>query len=325
MKRLVAVAQLALCFMLVFCNSGGGSATPSELVGQWELAERSDGWSKNMELLKDGIGIDDGRSITWKVDGGRFYEFLSDGRSWAGNYKLSGYELLMWGEKDTAIYVRKGKLEEFKAKQATATETEKANAEVEKAKQITAAKRALKKLPKFTDSRDNTVYRKVTIGGKTWMAENLNYNTSVSVCYGGNCDKYGRLYNWNTAKQACPAGWRLPTDAEWTTLVNYAGGEDKAGKKLKSRSGWNRDDGVSGNGTNNFGFSALPGGVCGYGYLDGSFSCSGADSSGIWWSATENEDYADYAWGRIMDYDSVSVGRGGASKTDLLSVRCVQD
>jgi uncharacterized protein (TIGR02145 family) len=169
----------------------------------------------------------------------------------------------------------------------------------------------------FTDSRDGQVYRKVNVGGKTWMAQNLNYAAEGSKCYennAGNCDKYGRLYDWNTAMKACPAGWHLATDADWTALVNYAGGESTAGTKLKSTSGWANN----GNGTDNYGFSALPGG---YDHSGGNFN--GAGNYGFWWSAAGY--LAKGAWNRDMDYGYEFVGRNINVKTRLFSVRCAQD
>ena len=166
---------------------------------------------------------------------------------------------------------------------------------------------------------DNYTYtgRTVTIGGSTWMAENLNRATANSKCYdndASNCAKYGRLYTWAAAKSACPAGWHLPSDAEWTALTDAVGGESTAGTKLKATSGWNND----GNGTDQYGFSALPGG---YGSSDGSFL--NASNYGYWWSATE--DYANNAWYRYMFDYLESVGRNYSDKTYLLSVRCVAD
>jgi hypothetical protein len=113
----------------------------------------------------------------------------------------------------------------------------------------------------FQQSGVNT-YKTVTVGGKTWMAENLNVKTDGSWCYDNkesNCEKYGRLYSWNAAMTACPAGWHLPSRDEWGELAKAAGGRwkygtgGKAGKKLKAKSGWNG----KGNGTDDYGFSAL--------------------------------------------------------------------
>ena len=111
----------------------------------------------------------------------------------------------------------------------------------------------------FTDSRDGQSYKTVTIGSQTWMAENLNYKTDKSYCYGdveSNCSKYGRLYMCEV-ETPCPSGWHLPTKAEFETLLSAVGGESTAGAKLKSTSGWSN----SGNGTDAYSFSALPAGI----------------------------------------------------------------
>ena len=168
----------------------------------------------------------------------------------------------------------------------------------------------------FTDPRDGKKYRTVRIGNLTWMAKNLNYATpSGSFCYDddlSNCAKYGRLYDWKTAMKACPAGWRLPGNAEWNDLVKAAGG-NVAGKKLKARSpAWN--------GTDDFGFSALPGGGR---FTGGNFDDAG--SIGHWWSATEDEDGSDDALGQLMHSSDGSVIEFGNGKGDGYSVLCVQD
>jgi len=169
----------------------------------------------------------------------------------------------------------------------------------------------------FKDRRDGKTCKSVKVGGKTWMAENLNFAAEDSKCYDNkaeNCARYGRLYNWETALKACPAGFHLPSDDEWTALENAVGGRSTAGTKLKSAAGWNED----GNGTNDYGFSALPGGL---GRSDGSFDDAGY--SGYWWSATE--DSANDAWYRSMFYDNDYVYRYDVSKAYLFSVRCVAD
>ncbi|MDR0331304.1 MAG: fibrobacter succinogenes major paralogous domain-containing protein [Chitinispirillales bacterium] len=187
----------------------------------------------------------------------------------------------------------------------------------------------------FTDARDGKKYRTVKIGKQTWMAENLNYKTGVSWCYDGdesNCKEYGRLYDWGTAVKACPSGWRLPDTAGWNRLMAAVGGArkfnddgeayyDVAGKKLKSKTGWNdNDDGKSGNGADEFGFSALPGG--GRLYTDnGTFFNAGY--YGYWWSATEDESLA-YTRSMLYDYlDDVYEG-SGAKEEYGFSVRCVK-
>ena len=181
---------------------------------------------------------------------------------------------------------------------------------------------AMNSLAQVTDNlidlRDGKKYIAVKIGNQIWMAENLNYNTNNSWCYddsSSNCNKYGRLYTWEAAKTACPAGWHLPSDDEWTTLTNYLGRIDVAGGKLKSTNGWNSpDSGV----TNNSGFTALPGGYRGF---SGTFD--GVGTNGLWWSSTE--DGRDDAWYRVLDYSFSYVGRFDNDKDYGFSVRCLRD
>lgn len=75
------------------------------------------------------------------------------------------------------------------------------------------------------DKRDGKVYHKVDMGSNVWLAENLNFNSPHSYCYGNeaSCDENGRLYTWEDAAMACPYGWRLPTDSEWLELLESQG------------------------------------------------------------------------------------------------------
>jgi uncharacterized protein (TIGR02145 family) len=168
----------------------------------------------------------------------------------------------------------------------------------------------------FTDSRDGKTYKTVRIGNQTWMAENLNYATSIgSWCYDDNpenCEKYGRLYDWETAKKVCPSGWHLPSDAEWTTLLNFVGID--AGTKLKSTSGWSS----GGNGNDSYGFSAFPGGVR---TNHGNFSYIG--DYGYWWSSAESS--STNVWRRLMSSNTGRVYRYSSPKAYGFSVRCLRD
>jgi uncharacterized protein (TIGR02145 family) len=114
------------------------------------------------------------------------------------------------------------------------------------------------------DERDGKDYKTVKIGTQTWMAENLNYISDNSFCYGdadSNCSKFGRLYDYPTAVLSCPLGWHLPSDDDWNTLADAMGGKDKAGLRLKATKGWESDGSVNNvNGTDDCQFSALPGG-----------------------------------------------------------------
>ena len=169
----------------------------------------------------------------------------------------------------------------------------------------------------FTDTRDGQTYKTVKIGEQTWMAQNLNYQAdSGSWCYenkADNCKKYGRLYYWNTAKTVCPVGWKLPDTADWNKLISTVSG-DMAGKKLKSKNGWKEN----GNGTDDFGFSALPGG---YRYNYGDFYYAGND--GIRWTATERDNR--YAYYRAVYYGGNDADDGYFYTGFGRSVRCVAD
>jgi uncharacterized protein (TIGR02145 family) len=174
----------------------------------------------------------------------------------------------------------------------------------------------------FCDTRDNKIYKFAKIGEQVWMAENLNYAAEGSICYENkpeNCDKYGRLYNWNIARSVCTSGWHLPTNEEWSALIKVAGGGKTAGKHLKAKSGWNK----SGNGLDRYGFSALPGG---YRENSGKFSSfNDIGKNGNWWSI-----YEDDSWdsGEVF-IKGVGYGLDGSymdmAEENGFSIRCIKD
>ena len=167
----------------------------------------------------------------------------------------------------------------------------------------------------------------VTIGSQKWAKKNLDCEVGESKCYennSANCTKYGRLYDWATAMTACPSGWHLPTNDDWDILVNHAGGSSVAGGKLKANSGWNDDEGTSGNGTDSYGFTALPGGL---GTTDGVFDKIG--NVGGWWIATEyNSNSANQRYirnsGENIRSDNWSDWNFSYG-APLFSVRCIKD
>ena len=137
----------------------------------------------------------------------------------------------------------------------------------------------------FTDARDGKIYKTVKIGTQTWMAENLAFKPNTGCrAYDDNetnVAKYGYLYNWETAKRACPSGWHLPSGAEWTMLITYLGGDTVAGGKLKE-SGTTHWISPNTGATNLAGFRALPGGEYAQ---NGTYVNIGV--YGKWWSTTE--------------------------------------
>ena len=169
----------------------------------------------------------------------------------------------------------------------------------------------------FIDSRDAKTYQTVKIGNQEWMAENLNYETANSYCYNDsieNCEKYGRLYTWEAALNACPSGWHLPTKEEFKTLRFNVGGSDVAGKMLKSTTGWYDD----GNGVDKYGFNVLPAGIR---YYDGVFCDAGKYAN--FWSASEIDE--NYAYDLDLRYRSERVYLGDPNKDYAVSVRCLRD
>ena len=199
------------------------------------------------------------------------------------------------------------------------------------------------KTPASITDIEGNVYKIVTIGTQTWMAENLKTtkltdgtsitvvtdntpwlnSASASICYpyndNGNKAIYGVLYNWfavNTGK-LCPDGWHVATDADWTTLVTYAGGTDIAGGKLKETgtSHWNDPNTGA---ADEFGFRALPGGMR---YNSGTFSNTG--SLCVWWSSTEDGNLN--AWSCSVVSGASVANRYSFAKQYGLSVRCVKN
>jgi uncharacterized protein (TIGR02145 family) len=172
----------------------------------------------------------------------------------------------------------------------------------------------------LTDSRDGHRYRTVKIGNQVWLAQNLNFSTSNSWCYGADtarCSIFGRLYNWYRATEVCPSGWHLPRPEEWDELADVVGGSDDAGQKLKTTGGWSEH----GNGFDAFGYGVLPGGRRSEDGIS-----EGIGSSAYFWTASRL--ILNNARTRGFLAGSTSMERGVKWFDDLkrgLSVRCVED
>jgi hypothetical protein len=146
------------------------------------------------------------------------------------------------------------------------------------------------------DQRDGKVYKTVQIGKQTWMATNLAYKANSGYCAYNNDQRYvatyGYLYDWKTAKVVCPAGWHLPTDAEWTAMTD----------ELKN--------------PNTRRFPGIPAGIR---FPDGTFDL--IDTNGYYWSSTEHN--TDFAWYRVMLRGHIV--RESIDKKAAFSVRCAED
>ena len=200
----------------------------------------------------------------------------------------------------------------------------------------------------IVDDRDGQVYKTVVIDSKTWMAENLNYESVKSYCYENkkdSCSKYGRLYIWSAAMDSvgafttnskgcgypnechttknpvrgvCPEKWHLPSQQEWYDLSTYnsstiRGELSSAGERLKSANGWFN----SGNGDNTYGFSVLPAGTG----SEENYSRSGEKT--CFWSSSDGNGID--AYGIHFEYSNSKGVLQGTMKSAGCSIRCVKD
>lgn len=184
----------------------------------------------------------------------------------------------------------------------------------------------------------------IKIGTQTWAVKNLNLNhfrngdtilqaksdeewvnagnaSKPAWCYYNNDatleNKYGKIYNWfaiNDPRELADSGWHIPSDTEWNNLMEFLGGADSAGTKIKSSNGWNEE----GNGTNVTGFTGLPGG---YRYNNGIFK--GIGLYGSWWSKTPIDSLG--AWYRYLSAREGRLNKTFSDKRDGFSVRCIKN
>lgn len=168
---------------------------------------------------------------------------------------------------------------------------------------------------------DGNEYRSVRLGPQIWMAENLRTTRSRAgeplPSSAPNDDEasvpvYGRLYDWATARRACPDGWHLPSDAEWALLDTTVGAH--AGGALKDTRTWRSPDAA----TNRTGFSARPAGYASDHEFDSQFG-----TRAVFWSATPADDH--FVWSRVLGDDSPDLRRAMQHPQYDFSVRCLED
>jgi uncharacterized protein (TIGR02145 family) len=172
----------------------------------------------------------------------------------------------------------------------------------------------------YTDQRDGKTYKTIASDTQTWFAENLSYEPGDGNFWflqndQANLARHGYLYDWETARNVCPAGWHLPAESEFMILVNFLGGEAVAGGKLKSTSEWASPNTGA---TDEIGFAALPGGMR---ELNGAFTGTGNYST--WWSSTDSGIESAQTLG--MRYNGSDAGIFASPKNCGHYVRCLKD
>jgi uncharacterized protein (TIGR02145 family) len=172
--------------------------------------------------------------------------------------------------------------------------------------------------PTHTDARDGREYRLVTIGAATWFAEHLNYAAPGSYCYAdepANCEEYGRLYPWEVALSACPAGWHLATELDWQLLEFEFGMAVDALEETETRG---VDEGAK---MEVGGGSGLELKRAGYRNPDGTYAQLG--EAAALWTATEAD--TKNAWHRDVRSGRRESWRSREYKPYAMSVRCVEN
>lgn len=177
-----------------------------------------------------------------------------------------------------------------------------------------------KKKNEFKDPRDKQTYRTVKIAGLEWLGDNLNYKTAGSFCYkdeDDQCMVFGRLYTWDAAKKACPAGFRLPTHADFESLWTAAGADFNSGYLIKADYGWSGDT----NGNDTLKFSAMP---AGNRFDDETYGNTAKFA--FFWSADDTSEGVPAGSARVWYLTSKSMAFGYMSKPKNFgfSVRCVR-
>ena len=326
MKRLFCGFSFAAMALLVACSSGSGTNSEPLEMSSNSSSESVDEYDSIVEEVGNLPKCVEGKD-------GEVYYVKEAGVAYTCRYD---------GEEETGEWVRK------KRKPADDDDDQESSSSSEESEDVSPTSDASTYdviTGTLTDSRDGQTYKTVKIGDQVWMAENLNFVTDNSWCYNDesdNCAKYGRLYTWAAAvgrdedecgfehtcglgsgdiRGACPQGWHLPSQSEWEALIVAVDGSiteytssNTAGTKLKSVTGWSS----SGNGTNAFGFSAVP---AGYRYYNGDYLSEGNDA--FFWSSAEYD--SNYAYGMNLYCNLDYAFLFSDNKILGFSVRCLKD
>ena len=210
----------------------------------------------------------------------------------------------------------------------------------------------------FKDSRDGYTYKTIKIGNQTWLAENLRYLPEIGNGYyvydyqgdivdeakrTQNYKDFGVLYNMSAAKDACPAGWHIPSDEEWKELERYLGMSENEIKKFQTNTGieWvvpfrgsnqgsnlickdsiQKSGVLKENKTMDYGFGASLGGWRTY-----HKKSENLYELARWWSCSidKHEHNGDFYIYRALSYNKSGIGNGSCSELCCLSLRCIKD
>lgn len=233
-----------------------------------------------------------------------------------------------------------------KTTQTKTTQTKTTQTKTAPSKSTTKSTQAKPKPSPASPSTAATVKKEegtIRIGNQTWSSVNLTVSTfrngdsipeaktakewvaagaagKPAWCYYNNDPatgkRFGKLYNWyavNDPRGLAPKGWKIPAEEDWSKLAASLGGQQMAGNKLKSTSGWIDDN----NGTNESGFAGLPGG-----YRVGNGSFLNVGSIGTWWSATESKNLTAVDFYLVL---SGSFNRSSNPRQGGESVRCLKE
>jgi uncharacterized protein (TIGR02145 family) len=168
----------------------------------------------------------------------------------------------------------------------------------------------------IVDQRDGQIYKTTQIGKQVWMAQNLNFSTEKSWCYNNsseNCDKFGRLYAWEAAKNACPAGWHLPSDKEWQELEKSLGMDDA---DLSKSNAWRgKDQGLKLISDKSISFNILMGG-----FHNPPSNFNLLNMQAFFWTSSEE---GGSAWFRQFYENNPKIFRRTRPASWAFSVRCI--
>lgn len=307
------------------CPDGWGVPTFTQWKNFFEYIDNANGSEDNGTSLKSVKGWDESDTIPGGTNRFGFNALAAGRHNSEGGFLPDGKNAFFWTHNEVDAATAKGVSLRFNSKFADHGEYYKDHG---MSVRCVAKKPNLVKVDGDLDSAyvaeipfdygsmkvDTEKYKTIKIGNQTWMAENLNYKTGDSWCYddkSDNCDKFGRLYNWETAQKVCPEGWKLPSKKDVEELME----NHSSMRFFRSKDGWKGSEGL-----NFWGFDAIAAGA--YNETDAAFFDK--TISAYFWASDEDSADSDMAYALFISYsDKVEVKT--FEKQLGYSVRCVKD